>query len=104
MIELLDKTPVTSPLRLSPGFSYSTSLEYEYPKHGQIPYEVVKETLQVFGTYPIMPQPSLNTPPSLLIPVELNKMKIRLNIVKESHKIARELFCQIMDQKWPTVD
>ena len=83
MIELLDKTPVTSPLRLSPGFSYSTSLEYEYPKHGPIPIEVEDESLQVFGTSPIMPQPSLNTAPSLLVPVELNKMKIRLNIVKD---------------------
>ena len=93
MIELLEKKPVSSPIQLPSRFFFSKSLEYEYPKHGgQIPYEVVRETLEVLGTHPILPQPSLTAAPTMLLPVKLNKQEIIPKIVIETHKIARQLF------------
>ena len=93
MIELLEKKPVSTTIQLPSRFFFSKSLEYEYPKHGgQIPYEVVRETLNVLGTRPILPQPSLTAAPTMLLPVKLNKQEIIPKIVMETHKIARQFF------------
>ena len=93
MIELLDKKPVSSPIQLPSGTIFSQSLEYEYPKHnGQIPYEVVRQTLDILGTHPILPQPTLSAAPVMLLPVKQNKQQIIPKMVMEIQKIAQELF------------
>ena len=92
MIELLEKRPIQSPIQPPSQYFFSQSLEYAYPKHGHVSPDVSRQTLEVLGFQPILPQPGLLDPPSLLVPVQLDRQVIIPQVVEEIKKIAQEMY------------
>merc|ERR1740124_1485494 len=97
MMELLEKKPsVSSPMPVPSQTRRETSLVYTYPeqdalKH-QMSAEVIQKTLQILGTVPVLPQPSLTDAPKSLLPVELPKHEIINKVVAQMKMIAREVY------------
>merc|ERR1740124_594159 len=97
MMELLEKKPsVSSPMPVPSQTRRETSLVYTYPeqdalKH-QMSSEVIQKTLEILGTVPVLPQPSLTGAPKSLLPVELPKHEIINKVVAQMKVIAREVY------------
>ena len=92
MIELMDKRPIQSPVPLPSQHFFSQSLEYAYPQQGHISQDVVRQTMEVLGTYPILPQPGLSTAPILMLPVKIDRQVVIPQMVQEIKKIAQQLY------------
>ena len=91
MIELLEKKPFSQPLALPSRHFYAKNLDYHYPRHSPVSREVIRESLAVLGTYPILPQPSLSAPGNLLIPIKLDRQVTIKKIVEEITNMAKVL-------------
>ena len=91
MIELLEKKPFSQPLALPSRHFYAKNLDYHYPRHSPVSREVIRESLAVLGTYPILPQPSLSAPGNLLIPIKLDRQVTIPKIVEEITNMAQVL-------------
>merc|ERR1712055_283359 len=96
MMELLEKKSASSPMLVPSQTRRETSLVYTYPEQDTLKHqsssEVIQQTLQILGTVPVLPQPSLNDAPKSLLPVELPKHEIISKAVAQLKVIAREVY------------
>ena len=95
ILELLTVKPITARLPIPSDTMVIKSLVYSYPVVGQVSplkEEIIRETEEILGVRPVLPQPGLIEAPITLLPVPVPKERIIPEIFAELKKIAVAVF------------
>lgn len=94
-VELLKVTPTSQRLPLPASLEEKHSIVYAYPKQseleGQIPEEVRKQSMEILGVQPVLPQPNLHDAPHSLLPLSIPRDQIKSQAVEQLKKMASEV-------------
>lgn len=94
-VELLKVSPISQRLPLPSSLKEEHSIVYAYPKQSelerQIPEEVRKQSMEILGVKPVLPQPNLNDAPHSLLPLTIPKDQIKSQAVEQLKKMASEV-------------
>ena len=98
MIELIKKSIITDRISLPSKTRKEISIVYGFPEQHdlktQISEDVIRQTVQIMGTTPVLPQPSLRDAPHPLFPMNTPKPELINRIIVRVKKIVLE---QIVD-------
>jgi len=97
VLELLESKPVTQriPLASTSSTKLISSLVYAYPQQATeqtLDAEIVRQTEELQGVRPVLPQPGLIEAPLSLIPIKLSTENIIREVIEELKKVAREVY------------
>merc|ERR1712042_271933 len=98
IVELLETKPITQRLPVPSSTTVIKSLVYAYPEQmseqtlSTIDEEIVRETQEILGVRPVLPQPGLTEAPKSLLPVPVSKETIIPQVMEEMKKVAREVY------------
>jgi len=95
VLELLETKPVTQRISVPVTTQSITSLIYAYPQQATeqtLDAEIVRQTEEIQGVRPVLPQPGLIEAPMSLMPVKLSTENIIREVIEELKKVAREVY------------
>jgi len=95
VLELLETKPVTQRIPVPSSTRVISSLVYAYPQQATeqtLDAEIVRQTEEIQGVRPVLPQPGLIEAPVSLIPVKLSTENIIREVIEELKKVAREVY------------
>jgi len=98
IVELIKTKPITQRLPVPSSTKVIKSLIYAYPEQMSeqslltVDQEVLRQTQEVLGVNPLLPQPGLTEAPKPLIPVTISKKTIIPQVMEEMKKVAQEIY------------
>ena len=97
LMELIKNAPATQKIAIPAQTRKETSLVYAYPEQealrAQMNRDVVQKTMEILGTVPVLPQPTLRDAPKALAPITtLPRAQIIAQIVAQMKTIAKEMY------------
>jgi len=98
IVELLKTKPITQRLPVPSSTKVIKSLVYAYPEQmseqslSTVDQEISRQTEEILGVRPLLPQPGLTEAPKSLIPVTITKETIIPQVMEEMKKVAREIY------------
>ena len=94
MIELIKKSIITDRISLPSQTRKEMSIVYGFPEQHDlktnISEDVIRQTVQVLGTTPVLPQPSLRDAPHPLFPMNTPKPELINRIILQVKKVVLE--------------
>ena len=91
-LDLVEVKPIKQRLPLPAVTKLIQTLIYQFPNQellkGRLSEEIIKKSEQILGTVPVLPQPTLEEAPPLLIPVKMPKEQIKNQVLEQLKKIA----------------